>query len=145
MTETLEYATPVKPKKSAGWVGVHIARILIGLLFAFAGLNGFFNFATPPPDQLPPFAKAMMDMHYMMPLVAGTQLLVAVLFLINRFVPFAVVVMTPLVVNIVLIHIVLERSGLPIALILLVLWALMVWGYRKAYAPMFVAKMRPFA
>lgn len=143
----LEYETPPKPRepKSPPWIAAHVARILLGALFTFGGLNGFFGWATPPADQQPAFAVALMKTGYMMQLIAGTQLLVGLLFLSNRFVALAVVMLTPLVVNIVAFHLFAERAGLPIAIIVLVLWAYLVWAYRSAYARMFVAKRRPCA
>src|SRR5512135_3428138 len=70
-----------------------IARILMGLMFFVFGLNGFLNFIPQPKTPLPEgavaFAMALMKTGYMMPLVTGTQLLVGVLLLLNRFVPLA--------------------------------------------------------
>src|SRR5579883_1647236 len=69
------------------------ARILMGLIFLVFGLNGFFMFLHPPAHSIPQgavdFNLAMAKTGYMIKLVAATQMLCGVLFLINRFVPLA--------------------------------------------------------
>ena len=68
-------------------------RVLMGLLFLVFGLNGFLNFLpqpkTPMPEGAVAFAEAMMKTGYLFPLIMGTQLIVGVLLLSNRFVPLA--------------------------------------------------------
>ena len=70
-----------------------IARLLMGFGFFVFGLNGFLHFIPEPKNAMPEgaaaFAGAMMKTGYMFQMVAGTQLLVGVLLLLNRFVPLA--------------------------------------------------------
>src|SRR3954463_12949873 len=93
----------------------HIARVLMGLMFFVFGLNGFLNFFPPPKTPMPEgamaFAGALMKSGYMFQLIAGTQLLVGLLLLINRFVPLALVLIMPILVNIIAFHIFLQPSG----------------------------------
>src|SRR4030042_4202629 len=93
-----------------------VARVLMGLLFPLTGLNGFFNFLPQPsPGQMPEgavaFSAALMNTGYLFQLVAGTQLVVGVLLLANSFVPLALALIAPVVVNIVAFHVFLEPSG----------------------------------
>src|SRR5688572_26142826 len=101
------------------------ARILLGLIFFVLGLNGFFNFIPPPSTPMPERAMAfiggLMGSGYMLALIGGTQVLVGALLLINRFVPLALILIAPVIVNIVAFHVFLERSGLVIALVVLAL------------------------
>src|SRR3569832_2539882 len=75
-----------KPKRRIGPV---IVRILLGLLFLLFGLNGFLNF-IPTPKDLPPdivnVSGALMKAGYMT-VVAGTEVIVAVLLITGFFVP----------------------------------------------------------
>jgi hypothetical protein len=66
----------------------------------------------------------------------GTQLIVGLLLLTNRFVPLALALIAPVVVNIVAFHIFLAPSGLPLALVVLVLEVYLAWAYRNAFRPM---------
>ncbi len=143
MTTLSTESTPLaKPSKGVRVIA-HIARILLGALFTFAGLNIFFKWVMPPADHQPEFPRALMQTGYMMQMIGATQLFVGVLFLINRYVAFAVVVFTPLMVNIVALHFFKDRDGLPMALIVMCLWAMLVWAYRSAYVPLFVAQKTP--
>lgn len=121
-----------------------VARILLGLPFVVFGLNGFFNFIPPPPTPLAEkamqFAGALANSGYMMQLIGATQLLVGILLLINRWVPLALVLLAPFLVNAVAFHAFLERSGLPMTLVFVALELYLAWVYRKAYRPLFEAR-----
>lgn len=121
-------------------------RILLGLPMVIFGLNGFLNFIPPPPTPLPEgamaFSLALVNTGYMMPLIGATQLIAGLLLVANRFVPLALVLLAPFFVNSIAFHAVLEHGGLPMALIFCALELALAWHYRRAYAPLFVAKWR---
>lgn len=123
------------------------ARILMGLLFFLTGLNGFLNFlpqpSTPMPAGAVAFFGAMLHTGYLFPLVMGTELLVGALLLVNRFVPLALALLAPVIVNIVAFHAFLAPSGLGIAGVLLALESYLAWAYRKAYRPMLSLRTTP--
>lgn len=117
-----------------------VARILMGLPLCIFGLNGFFNFIPPPPAPLPEpaatFAGALAASGYMMPLIGLTLLTVGVLLVINRFVPLALVLFAPFIVNSLAFHIFLEHSGLVPACVFLAFELYLAWVYRAAYRPL---------
>jgi uncharacterized membrane protein YphA (DoxX/SURF4 family) len=125
-------------------IAKHAARILLGLTFFVFGLNGFFNFIPPPPKPMPEallaFSGALMKTGYLFQLVKGTEVVAGILLLANRFVPLALALLAPVVVNIVAVHLFLDHSGLPIALVVLALELYLAWAYRKTYRPMLVAR-----
>ncbi|MDP3072980.1 MAG: DoxX family protein [Opitutaceae bacterium] len=125
-----------------------IARVLLGLVFFVFGLNGFFFFIpAPPPEQLPAglvaFSTAMMNTGYLFQLVKGTEVLVGALLLLNRFVPLALTLLAPVIVNIVAVHALLAPSGLPMAVVILGLELYLAWSYRSAFRPMLAARVTP--
>lgn len=126
-----------------------IARVLMGLAFFVFGLNGFLNFMPPPSKPMPEgavaFAGALLKTGYMFPMIAGTQLLVGVLLLLNRFVPLALVLIMPILVNIIAFHIFLEPSGTAPGAVLMLLELYLAWSYRHAYCPMLAARTTPGA
>lgn len=126
---------------------VTIVRVLMGLPLLVFGLNGFLNFIPPPEGELPPraaeFAQALANSGYMMPLIGATQLAVAVLLLLNRFVPLALVLFAPFIVNSVAFHLALERSGLVPAAVFLAFELYLAWAYRAAWRPLFTARAEP--
>ena len=118
------------------------ARLLLGLVFFVFGLNGFLHFIPQPPPPQPALAffGALFATGYMLPLIMGTQLLVGVLLLANRFVPMALILIAPVIVNIVAFHVALAPAGLPLALVVLALELVMAWSYREAFRPLFAAR-----
>jgi uncharacterized membrane protein YphA (DoxX/SURF4 family) len=121
-----------------------IARILLGAPLLVFGLNGLFELIPPPSTPLPEgaaaFSDALVQSGYMMQLIAVTHLVVGVLLLINRFVPLALALFAPFIVNSIAFHVFLEPSGLPIAFVFLVLELYLAWKYRNAYRPMLKAR-----
>jgi putative oxidoreductase len=124
-----------------------IARILMGLpLFVF-GLNAFLNFIpqpkTPMAEGAMAFAGALLKSGYMMQLIGATQLIVGAMLLSNRFVPLALALFAPFMVNSIAFHVCLEHSGLPMAAVFLALELYLAWAYRHAYRTMLAARVSP--
>lgn len=120
-----------------------IARYLAGVIFLVFGLNGFLHFIPlPPPDGVAAqFMAALYVSHYL-PLIFALQVIAAVLLLVNRFVPLAVAVLAPVIVNIVCFHAFMAPSGLPLALFVTALWALIFVDVRPAFAALFQPRLR---
>lgn len=116
-----------------------IARYLLGLIFLVFGLNGFFNFIPQPPLPTGPagqYISALAGSHYMVP-VFTLQLIGSILLLANRYVPLALTVLGPIIVNIVLFHGLMAPSGLPLAVLVVVLWLLVAASVHSAFAGIF--------
>jgi len=79
----------------------------------------------------------MMKSGYLFQLVMGTQLLVGVLLLLNRFVPLALAILAPVIVNILAFHALMAPAGLPLAIFVAVLWTLIFIDVRTAFVPLF--------
>ena len=124
-----------------------IARILMGLPLIVFGLNGFFNLIPPPtiplPEKAAAFAGALANTGYMLQLIGATQLIVGLLLVLNRFVPLALALFAPFIVNSIAFHIFLEHSGLPMATVFLALEVYLGWAYRNAYRPMLTMGATP--
>lgn len=124
-----------------------VARYLLGLPLLVFGANAFLNFIPPPPTPLPEgamaFAGALAQSGYMMPLIGITHLLVGGLLVMNRFVPLALVLFAPFILNAVLFHVFLEHSGLPMSGVFLALHLFLAWKYRAAYRPLLTARATP--
>jgi uncharacterized membrane protein YphA (DoxX/SURF4 family) len=123
------------------------ARLLLGLVFFVFGLNGFLQFLpTPPaPEKAMAFMGALAATGYMFPLIKSVEVIGGALLLSNRFVPLALAIVAPNVVNIVLFHAVLAPSGLPVALFVLALELFTAWSYRGAFVPMLRSRTAPKA
>jgi putative oxidoreductase len=119
-------------------VATLIARTLLGLVFLIFGLNKFLNFI---PAQMPPgvggqFAGILFTTHYLW-IIAIIEVVCGVLFLINRYVALALTLIGPIVVNVLIFHSLMAHSGLPIALLVVVLWFVVFSSHRAAFAGIF--------
>jgi putative oxidoreductase len=112
-----------------------VARYLLGFIFFVFGWNGFLHFIpTPPPAGVAgDFMIALFESHYLV-IIFLLQLIPAVLLLVNRFVPLALTLLAPVIVNIICFHALMAPAGLPMALFVTVLWGLVAYGVRSAFA-----------
>lgn len=119
-----------------------IARLLLGLLFLVFGLNGFLNFLDmgPMPSGLAgQFIGALFQSHYYW-VVAALQVIAGVLLIAGFYVPFALVLLGPIIVNILLYHIFLLPAGIVLALVATILWFIVVYAYRQNFSGIFVQR-----
>ena len=84
-----------------------------------------------------------MNTGYMMQLIGITFLLVGLFLVINRFVPLALALFAPFMVNSIAFHLMLEPSGRIMSCIFLFLELYLAWCYRAAYRPMLAARVSP--
>ena len=119
-----------------------IARVALGLTFFVFGLNGFLHFLPQPPMSGPPaeFAGALFATGYMFPLIKGTEVVAGLLLLGNRFVPLALTVLAPVVVNIVAFHAFLAPASLGLPLLLTALGIYLAYTERAVFAPILQAR-----
>jgi len=79
----------------------------------------------------------------MLQLISGTELVVGALLLANRFVPLALALLAPVIVNIFLFHVFLAPSTIFMAIVVAALELYLAWSYREAFRPMLAAKTDP--
>ena len=120
-----------------------IARYLAGLIFLVFGLNGFLHFIPlPPPNGMAAqFMGALYVSNYLT-VIFALQVIGGVLLLSNRYVPLALGILAPVIVNILSFHALMAPSGLPLALFVTVLWALVFVHVRTAFAALFHARFQ---
>jgi hypothetical protein len=132
------------PRSLARRLGPAVARYLLGVPLCVFGLNAFLNFIPQPeaplPEKAAAFAGALAASGYMMPLIGLTLLVVGVLLTLNRWVPLALVLFAPFIVNSVAFHVFLEPTGLVPAGVFLALELYLAWAYRAAWRPLFTAR-----
>jgi hypothetical protein len=108
----------------------------MGLLFLFASIVVLFNLVTPPPMTGVPktFNDGLNSVGYFIPVLKVTELLCGLAFVSGYFVPLATVVIAPIIINIFLYHMIIDQSGLPVAIFLVLANAFVAYYYRNAYA-----------
>ena len=123
-----------------------IARYLAGVIFLVMGLNGFLNFIPlPPPGGVAgQFMGALYVSHYLW-VIFAFQVIAGVLLLVNRYVPLAVAILAPVLVNILTFHALMAPSGLPLALFVALLWIVIFIEVRPAFSGLFQSRFQPRA
>ena len=119
-----------------------VARLLLGLMFVVFGLNGFLNFLSmgPMPTGLAgQFIGALIASHYFW-VVAALQIVGGALLLVNRYVPLALVLLGPVIVNILLYHLFLNQTGIVMAIAVAVLWGIVFYSHRQYFSGIFVQR-----
>jgi putative oxidoreductase len=122
-----------------------IVRILLGLIFTVFGVNGLHPFlpTPPPPGELAArYIGTLVQSHYTI-VIFAVQLLGGVLLLVNRYVPLALAILGPVLVNVLCFHSLMAPSGLPLALFTTLLWFILFYFYRRSFAGIFEAKVEP--
>jgi putative oxidoreductase len=118
-----------------------ILRSLMGLLFLFASITYLFKLITPPPltGAMKIFNDGLEASVYMMPTVKVIELICGLAFVSGRFVPLATILISPIIVNIVLVHAFLAPEGLPAAIFLVIANIFLAYYNREAYKPLLKA------
>ena len=117
-----------------------IARYLMGLIFLVFGLNGFLHFIPMPPPKgalAAQFGGAIFGSHYWI-VIFGVQVIGGVLLLVNQFVPLALAILGPVIVNIFFFHAFMAPEGLPLAIVVVLLWSILAIRYKQYLSGIFV-------
>jgi uncharacterized membrane protein YphA (DoxX/SURF4 family) len=124
-----------------------VVRILLGLLFFVFGLNGALNFLPMPPmtGRAATFMTGIMSAGYFGPLLTMVEVLGGAALLAGRFVPLALTVLAPVVVNIVLFHVSVAPEGLPVAIFVLISEVYLAWAYRDSFRGVLQSSAKPYA
>jgi putative oxidoreductase len=111
-----------------------ISRYALGFLFTVIGLNGFLQFLPAPP--LPPLAGQFLGVliasHFMVPIFL-LQIVCGLMFFVNRWVPLALTMIAPVIVNILLYHMLMNPAGIVPGLIAAICWWLVFLRVRPAF------------
>lgn len=123
---------------------MHGARLFLGLVFLLAGINGFFVvFGLEPFIATSPEAMALFEFDYLLIAEKTLEVICGLLLLTNRFMPLALAVLSPIVVNILLLHLFLDQSLLLLAIVLFIAHAYLLFIYRDHFKRIFETKPRP--
>ncbi|MGH1467420.1 MAG: hypothetical protein ACRBBP_00875 [Bdellovibrionales bacterium] len=120
------------------------ARYVLGVIFLVFGSNGLMMMVTgsgfiPMPPPTPEMGAAMGGLFaakYLMPLVKVIQVMSALMLLSNKFTNLAVTLLGPVVINIFLMHLFLDPAGLPVAIIVFILWGVLLKSKWSVFKPL---------
>ncbi len=116
-----------------------ILRFILALGLLVFGLNKFLNFLPAPemPMDAVEFMSSLKTSGYVLYAVGALEIFIALLLLINKWVPFALLLLAPISVNIFLFHLFLDVSDIWQALVIVVLNVVLIYKHWKSYKPLF--------
>src|SRR5690625_2503713 len=110
---------------------MHISRLFLGVVFLVAGINGYFViFGLEPFIATSPEAMALFEFKYLLIAEKSLEVLCGILLIINQFIPLVIAILSPIVANIFLLHLFLDHSLLPLAIMLVLTLGFLLFYYR---------------
>lgn len=118
-----------------------ILRIILGLGLLFFGLSKLVHFNFMPTHiytgDAAIFIDSLSNTGYILKFIAILEICIGLLLIINKAVPFALILLAPISVNILLFHLFLDTPGLIIALVVIVLNIILIYKHWKSFRPLF--------
>jgi uncharacterized membrane protein YphA (DoxX/SURF4 family) len=123
-------------------IAVIIVRVLMGLLFLFSSVTYLFNLIPVPPMEgdMKTFGEGLAASGYLMTLIKVTELICSLALISGFFVPLALVILFPIIVNIFFVHLMLAPEGIPVAIFLLLASLFLAYAKRDHYKGLLAAK-----
>lgn len=116
-----------------------LLRSILGATLLVFGFNKFFAFI--PMFDMPPaaanFMESLENTGYVLYVVAVLEILIGLLLLFKKWVPFALVILAPITLNILLFHIFLDISDILVAIVIFALNVILIYKYWKAFRTLF--------
>lgn len=118
-----------------------IVRILLGLILIVFGANKIYSFIPlpQPPPQAADFLASLADTGYILTLVAIFEIIIGFLLICRMWVPFVLLLLVPLSLNILLFHLFLDIPAIGTALLVVVLNGILIYKHRLKYKPLFTS------
>lgn len=116
-----------------------IVRILLGLILILFGANKLYSFIPlpEPSAEAASFISSLAATGYVLTIIAIFEIFIGVLLLLKKWVPFALVLLVPLSLNILLFHIFLDVPSIGTAILVVALNAILLYKHRQKYKPLF--------
>ena len=112
-----------------------IVRIALGIILLICGLNKLLHiYPTPAGDFIASFGQV----DYIFPIVAVLEILISLMLLLKKWVPFALLLLVPISINILLFHLYLNFAGIGPALVVALLNGILVYKHWRSYKPLFL-------
>lgn len=117
-----------------------LVRITLGVLLVVFGSNKFLHFIPLPlpTGAAADFMNSLGATGYIFPLVGILEVCIGALLLLKKWVAFALILLAPISINIVLFHLFLDIPGVSAALLVAILNGILIYKHWKQYTPLFL-------
>lgn len=116
-----------------------IARIVLGLMLLVFGANKFLHFIPmeAPTGSAGEFMNSLGATGYIFPVVGILEVMIGAMLLLKKWVAFALILLAPISINILLFHMFLDIPGISIALLIVVINTILIYKHWQQYKPLF--------
>lgn len=116
-----------------------IARIVLGLMLLVFGANKFLHFIPmeAPTGTAGEFMNSLGATGYIFPVVGILEVIIGAMLLLKKWVAFALILLAPICINILLFHLFLDIPGLSFALLIVVINSILIYKHWQQYKPLF--------
>lgn len=116
-----------------------IIRIALGLALIVFGANKLFNFIPmeAPTGSAGDFMNSLGATGYIFPVLGVLEIIIGAMLLLKKWVAFALILLAPISINILLFHLFLGISGLPVAIVILLFNSILIYKHWQQYKPLF--------
>nr|WP_294773711.1 DoxX protein [uncultured Flavobacterium sp.] len=116
-----------------------IVRIALGLALVIFGANKLFYFLPmeQPTGSAGDFMSSLNATGYIFPVLGVLEMVIGLLLLLKKWVAFALILLAPISINILLFHLFLGISGLPVAIVILLFNTILIYKHWQQYKPLF--------
>jgi hypothetical protein len=106
-----------------------IIRIALGIALIVFGANMIISFLPiDPPEGLP---------KYIFSVVGVLEVFIGALLLLKKWIAFALILLAPISINILLFHLFLNIPGVAIAIVIVLFNAILIFKHWQQYKPLF--------
>ena len=118
-----------------------VVRVLLGLMMVVFGLNKFLNFMPmEPANENVGAAFGALMMINVLPVVAIAEILAGVLLLLNKAVPFALILLVPIALGALLFHGSIDVAGIVGAVMFSAFTTFLIVRNKEKYLPLLTSK-----
>lgn len=116
-----------------------IVRILLGIVLIVFGANKFLHFIPMevPTGSAGDFMNSLNATGYIFPFVGVLEVLIGVMLLLKKWVAFALILLAPISINILLFHLFLDIPGVAVALLVAIFNGILIYKHWKQYKSLF--------
>lgn len=117
-----------------------IIRVLLGLILIAFGVNKLYSFIPlpKPAAEAADFLTSLADTGYVLTAIAVAEIIIGLMLLFKKWVPFVLLLLVPLSLNILLFHLFLDVPSIGTAIVVVALNAILLYKHRQKYRPLFL-------
>ena len=116
-----------------------IARIVLGIMLLVFGANKFLHFIPmeAPTGSAGEFMNSLGATGYIFPIVGILEVMIGAMLLLKKWVAFALILLAPISIKILLFHMFLDIPGISVALLIVVINAILIYKHWQQSKPLF--------